>query len=228
MNEILTDKQYLVLTGNYGSGKTELALNLGLYFAQQCKTTLVDLDIVNPYFRSGEKAEEMEKAGVHMLMPTFAMTTVDIPALPAEIQSVFEVPSDKVIFDVGGDDTGAAALGRFYPSFIARRDQTAMLFVVNCMRPLTKEADDIIDLAQRIANRGRLKIDALINNTNLADQTEPEMIEAGEKTVLECAERMGIRQVITAGKQDVLDRCRLTTPTLAVKRYMAPEWMEQC
>ena len=102
-----------------------------------------------------------------------------------------------------------------------------MLFVVNCMRPLTKEADDIIDLAQRIANRGRLKIDALINNTNLADQTEPEMIEAGEKTVLECAERMGIRQVITAGKQDVLDRCRLTTPTLAVKRYMVPEWMEQ-
>ena len=89
MNEILTDKQYLVLTGNYGSGKTELALNLGLYFAQQCKTTLVDLDIVNPYFRSGEKAEEMEKAGVRMLMPTFAMTTVEdafiLPLLPGGI-----------------------------------------------------------------------------------------------------------------------------------------------
>ena len=116
MNEILTGKQYLVLTGNYGSGKTELALNLAMHFSRECRTTLVDLDIVNPYFRSGEKAEEMEKAGVRMLMPTFAMTTVDIPALPAEIQSVFEVPSDKVIFDVGGDDTGAAALGRFYPS----------------------------------------------------------------------------------------------------------------
>ena len=126
MNKILTEKQYLVLTGNYGSGKTELALNLAMQFARTYKTTLVDLDIVNPYFRSGEKAEEAEQAGIRMLMPTFAMTTVDIPALPAEIQSVFEVPSERTIFDVGGDDTGAAALGRYYPSFIARRDQTAV------------------------------------------------------------------------------------------------------
>ena len=226
MNKILTEKQYLVLTGNYGIGKKELALNLALQFAGKYQTTLVDLDIVNPYFRSGEKAEEMTNAGVRMLMPTFAMTTVDIPALPAEIQSVFEVPSDRVIFDVGGDDTGAAALGRYYPSFIARRDRTAVMLVVNCMRPLTQEKNDIIDLAQRIENRGRLKIDVLINNTNLADQTEPEMVEAGEATVLECAERMGIRQIITAGKKEVLDRCRLITPTMTVKRYMAPEWME--
>ena len=226
MNKILTEKQYLVLTGNYGSGKTELALNLAMQYAGKFQTTLVDLDIVNPYFRSGEKAEEMEKAGIRMLMPTFAMTTVDIPALPAEIQSVFEVPSDKVIFDVGGDDTGAAALGRYYPSFSARRDQIAVMLVVNCMRPLTQNTEDIIDLALRIENRGRLKIDAIINNTNLADQTEPEMVEAGEKTVLECAERLGVKQVFTAGKQEVLDKCTLTTPTMAVKRYMAPEWME--
>lgn len=227
MNQLIGDKQYLVITGNYGSGKTELSLNLSLKFAEQYRTTLVDLDIVNPYFRSGEKAEEMRAAGIRMLMPTYAMTTVDIPALPAEIQSVFEVPSDKVVFDVGGDDTGAAALGRYYPSFMARRDNTQMLFVVNCMRPLTREADEIIDLAERIQNRGRLKIDVLINNTNLADQTEPGMVEAGEKTVLECARKMGISRVITTGKKDVLEQCRLETPTLIMKRYMAPEWMEQ-
>lgn len=227
MNQLIGDKQYLVITGNYGSGKTELSLNLSLKFAEQYRTTLVDLDIVNPYFRSGEKAEEMRAAGIRMLMPTYAMTTVDIPALPAEIQSVFEVPSDKVIFDVGGDDTGAAALGRYYPSFMARRDNTLMLFVVNCMRPLTRETDEIIDLAERIQNRGRLKIDVLINNTNLADQTEPAMVEAGEKTVLACARQMGISRVITTGKKDVLEQCRLETPTLIMKRYMAPEWMEQ-
>ena len=227
MIQPLQEPQYFVLTGNYGSGKTELALNLALQFSLQNKTTLVDLDIVNPYFRSGEKAEEMRKAGIRMLMPTYAMTTVDIPALPAEIQSVFEIPADRVIFDVGGDDTGAAALGRFYPSFMARRQKTKMIFVINCMRPLTRETDEIADLAQRIINRGRLKIDMLINNTNLADLTEPEMVENGERITLECAKKLGIEEVITAGKEEVLARCRLQTPVLVIRRYMVPEWMEQ-
>ena len=164
MNSLFDEAVFLVLTGNYGSGKTEIALNLALEAAKQVKTTLVDLDIVNPYFRSGEKADELRAAGIRTLMPTYAMTTVDIPALPAEIQSVFEVPSDKVIFDVGGDDTGAAALGRYYPSFMTRREQTRMILVINRMRPLTREKDEILDLALRIQSRGRLKIDLLINN----------------------------------------------------------------
>lgn len=224
----LTDNtRFLILTGNYGSGKTEIALNLAIFCAEKLNTTLVDLDIVNPYFRSAEKADEMKAAGVRTLMPTYAMTTVDIPALPAEIQSVFEVPSDRVIFDVGGDDTGAAALGRFYPSFMRFRDETKMIFVINCMRPLTQNADEIIDLANRIQNRGRLKIDMLINNTNLADRTEPEMIENGEKITLECAQRMGITDAMTAGKEEILQRCRLHTPVLKIRRYMKPEWMEE-
>ena len=227
MIPILDNARFLVLTGNYGSGKTEIALNFALFFAKDKNTTLVDLDIVNPYFRSGEKAEEMRKAGVRMLMPTYAMTTVDIPALPAEIQSVFEVPSDRVVFDVGGDDTGAAALGRFYPSFMQNREQTKVIFVINCMRPLTRDTDEIIDLAERIQNRGRLKIDMLINNTNLADLTEPSMIENGERITLQCAEMLGISEVITAGREEILKNCHLCTPLLNIRRYMVPEWMEQ-
>ena len=127
----LMEKRFLVLVGNYGSGKTELALNRALEFAAKKSTTLVDLDIVNPYFRSGEKADMLREAGIRVLMPTFALSTVDIPALPAEIQSVFELPCDHVIFDVGGDDTGAAALGRYAPSFAKYREQTHVALVVN-------------------------------------------------------------------------------------------------
>ncbi len=225
MKSIFGDYRFLVITGNYGSGKTEISLNLAMGCAADEKTTLVDLDIVNPYFRTGEKAEELQAAGVRVLMPTYAMTTVDIPALPAEIQSVFEVPSDRVIFDVGGDDTGAAALGRYYPSFMKNRENTLVALVVNCMRPLTMVEDDIIDLCRRIENRGRLKIDRMINNTNLADETTPEMVERGEATVLRCAEAMGIGQVCTTGKPEILRQCSLKTPCFPVRRYMVPEWM---
>ena len=224
MTNILRNHRFLVITGNYGSGKTEISLNLALRAAETEKTTLVDLDIVNPYFRT---AETLRQAGVRVLMPTYAMTTVDIPALPAEIQSVFEIPQDRVIFDVGGDDTGAAALGRYFPSFMRYRNDTAAILVVNCMRPLTQSVDDITDLAKRIENRGRLKIDILINNTNLADLTEPGMVEAGEKTVLSCAQRLGVREVITAGKTEVLKQCRLVTPVFPICRRMVPEWMNE-
>lgn len=226
MTEIFGGKRFIVITGNYGSGKTELSLNMALGYSAKETTTLVDLDIVNPYFRTGEKSDMLREAGIRVLMPTFAMTTVDIPALPAEIQSVFEVPSDRVLFDVGGDDTGAAALGRYYPSFMKERENTAVALVVNCMRPLTMEEEDIIDLAQRIECRGRLKIDLLINNTNLADETTPGMIEQGEKTVLRCAERLGIQDICTAGKKEILAQCSLETPTMEMQRYMKPEWME--
>jgi len=225
MTSFFDNKRFIVIVGNYGSGKTEISLNLAMSAAESEKTTIVDLDIVNPYFRTGEKAELLQEKGIRLLMPTFALTTVDIPALPAEIQSVFEMPSDRVVFDVGGDDTGAAALGRYYPSFAANRDKTLTALVINCMRPLTMAKEDILDLAARIRNRGRLNPNVLINNTNLADETTAEMVEKGEKTVLACAKELGISRVYTSGESGVLEKCRLNTLPIKIKRYMIPEWM---
>ena len=219
--------RFIVLTGNYGSGKTEIALNLATTFAREGSTTLVDLDIVNPYFRSGEKAGMLRDAGIRVLMPTYALTTVDIPALPAEIQSVFEVPSDHVVFDVGGDDTGAAALGRYAPSFAAHRADTLNALVINCLRPLTETEEDILDLAERIRARGRMDFDLLVNNTNLAGRTTPDMILAGEETVLRCAEKLGIGRVITVCEESVADSLNSRCEKLIIKRYMKPEWMEE-
>ena len=227
MNETLIFPKYTVLTGNYGSGKTELALNLAFRMAESGrKTTLVDLDIVNPYFRSAEKTDELEAKGIRVLKPVFAMTTVDIPALPAEIQSVFETPADCVIFDVGGDDTGAAALGRYAPNFRMNREDTVSVLVVNCMRPLTETEEDILDLANRIGARGRLGVDWIANNTNLADQTEPGMVERGEKMILSCAAKMNVRKVFTVGEKRILEKCRLKTPQMIIERRMIPEWMQ--
>lgn len=222
----LFEKKFVVLTGNYGSGKTELALNLALASARLGSTTLVDLDIVNPYFRSGEKADELRDAGVRVLMPTFAMTTVDVPALPPEIQSVFETPCDRVVFDVGGDDTGAAALGRYAPSFQRLRGQTITCLVVNCMRPLTQSAGDIAEMGQRIMQRGRLGIDLIINNTNLADLTELDMLRAGHEEVVKAAAMLGVERIVTAGTASLLAKCPELPEPFVIRRHMAPEWME--
>lgn len=222
----LFDRRFLVLVGNYGSGKTELALNLALAAAGKKSTTLVDLDIVNPYFRSGEKAQELREAGVRVLMPSFALSTVDIPALPAEIQSVFITPSDRVIFDVGGDDTGAAALGRYAPSFRQFREETTVALVVNAMRPLTQTAEDAAELGHRIEQRGRMRIDVVINNTNLAERTTPEMLLQGHETACGAARLLGADCVVDAGLPELLRQSGLADG-LSVARYMKPEWMDE-
>ena len=215
------DRRFTVLVGNYGSGKTELSLNLALAASDAGSATLVDLDIVNPYFRSGSKAEEMEAAGIRVLMPSFALSTVDIPALPPEIQSVFETPCDRVIFDVGGDDTGAAALGRYAPSFRRYRQDVLVTLVVNTMRPMTLTAEDIVELARRIEARGRLTIDAIVNNTNLSDLTDAAMIARGEEIVREAAAALGVTKIISIGTEEAM----AGREGLILQRHMQPEWM---
>ncbi|MBQ6398965.1 MAG: hypothetical protein IJI21_02485 [Clostridia bacterium] len=227
MTELFENKRFIILTGNYGSGKTEIALNLALRAAEREKTTLVDLDIVNPYFRSGEKADELREKGIRVLMPVFAMTTVDIPALPAEIQSVFESDAERIIFDVGGDDTGAAALGRYFPSFMMRRQEVMTALVVNCMRPLTETREDILDLAERIQARGRLKLDMLINNTNLADQSDGKMLLAPSGMLRECARELDIPRFVFCGTDSIIREAGLGEEAMVISRKMVPEWMRE-
>lgn len=227
MNTI-TDKRLTVLVGNYGSGKTEIALQMAFDKAAQGKSvTLVDLDIVNPYFRSAEQKEALEAQGIQVLMPTFAMTGVDVPSLPAQIQSVFGGQGD-VIFDVGGDDTGAAALGRYHPYFEAEREDTEVCFVVNINRPLSGEADAIVDLMERVANRSKLTIDCLINNTNLAGDTTAEMLCEGQEILEKAARRTNVPIRALCGEWPILEKLPQSLKGLGypIVRRMKPEWME--
>ncbi len=226
-SENLPKARILVLVGNYGSGKTEISLNLALKLACRGeKVTLVDLDIVNPYFRSSERTELLEKEGVKVYAPSFAMSTVDVPSLPADIQAVFADKSRRVIFDVGGDDTGAAALGQYKPYF--DQDDVEVLFVVNAFRPLSGDADSVCDLMLRVAGRSRLSPTAVINNANVAWETEESDLVRGEELLREVSTRMNLPIGYLCAKQDILDKLpdHLSGERIAIDILMRPEWME--
>ncbi len=226
-SENLPKARILVLVGNYGSGKTEISLNLALKLARRGeKVTLVDLDIVNPYFRSSERTELLEKEGVKVYAPSFAMSTVDVPSLPADIQAVFADKSRRVIFDVGGDDTGAAALGQYKPYF--DQDDVEVLFVVNAFRPLSGDADSVCDLMLRVAGRSRLSPTAVINNANVAWETEESDLVRGEELLREVSTRMNLPIGYLCAKQDILDKLpdHLSGERIAIEILMRPEWME--
>ena len=226
-SENLPKARILVLVGNYGSGKTEISLNLALKLARRGeKVTLVDLDIVNPYFRSSERTELLEKEGVKVYAPSFAMSTVDVPSLPADIQAVFADKSRRVIFDVGGDDTGAAALGQYKPYF--DQDDVEVLFVVNAFRSLSGDADSVCDLMLRVAGRSRLSPTAVINNANVAWETEESDLVRGEELLREVSTRMNLPIGYLCAKQDILDKLpdHLSGERIAIDILMRPEWME--
>ena len=225
--EKLPSSRVIVIVGNYGSGKTELSLNLALKMAERGEqVTLVDLDIVNPYFRSSERTALLQEHGIKVYAPSFAMTTVDVPSLPADIQAVFADKTRRVIFDVGGDDTGAAALGRYKPYF--DQDDVTVLFVVNAFRPLSGEADGVCDLITRVANRSRLQPDFLVNNANVAWETKKEDLDRGEALLQEVSERLKLPIGYLCAKEDIMAQLptSLTGERITIEILMRPDWME--
>ena len=199
---------------------------LALKYAQRGEqVTLVDLDIVNPYFRSSERTQLLEAHGIRVYAPSFAMSTVDVPSLPADIQAVFADKSRRVIFDVGGDDTGAAALGQYKPNF--DRDDVQMLFVVNAFRPLSGDADSVCDLMHRVAARARLTPSAMVNNANVAWETGKEELERGETLLSEVSARMNLPVGYLCAKADVMAQLTdtLSGERITIDILMRPEWL---
>ncbi|MDR3085842.1 MAG: ATP-binding protein [Christensenellaceae bacterium] len=216
-----------VLCGNYGSGKTEISLNLALGLAREGeKVSFVDLDIVNPYFRSSSRAELLRAEGIEVLMPNFALSSVDVPSLPAQIQSIFVDKSRRVIIDVGGDDTGSAALGQYKPHFDA--DDVRLLYVVNVFRPLSADAEAILDLMARIEAKGRLRVSGLINNANLASETQSVQLARGDEILREVSAKKGVPIAFLAGKEGILAGAEpaLLGERLPIEIRMRPEWLD--
>ncbi|MDL2218183.1 hypothetical protein LJC27_05940 [Christensenellaceae bacterium OttesenSCG-928-M15] len=199
-------KSYYILIGNFGSGKSEIAMNIAINAAKSEKTVMVDLDIINPYFRSAERKDDLEKAGVKLHYPIFALTTVDVPSLPPDIYSVFVGDYETVVFDVGGDPTGATALGQYKPNFEnVPPEQLNILYVVNPRRPFAATSEMVLDMLYKIEYCSRLKVTGFINNGNLAVDTSAEDLFAGYELLKEVVDKTGIPVKLTTGVKHVLD-----------------------
>ncbi|HWP21347.1 MAG TPA: hypothetical protein VN417_01300 [Candidatus Cryosericum sp.] len=176
-------KRVTVFTGHYGSGKTSLAVNWALRLSESGRAvTVADLDIVNPYFRTTDRRRELEARGIRLIASPFANSNLDLPALPAELYAAVEDREGYAVLDVGGDDRGAVALGRYVPFILAEGDYE-MLFAANFCRPLTRTALDALGVLREVEAACGLPATALVNNSNLGRETTAD-------TILSTLERM--------------------------------------
>lgn len=195
------ERRINIFTGHFGSGKTEVAVNYALKLAEaNYKTAIVDFDIINPYFRTADAKEELEKNNVKVVLPMYANTNVDIPVIPTEIYSLFQDKQYKVVLDVGGDDLGAKAVSRFKEEIVS--DDYEMFFVINTKRGMTDTPEEILEMIALIEDGANLKITKLINNSNLLEETSPEIILEGNKIIAEVSAKLGIPIAITAGMEE--------------------------
>ncbi len=196
-------KKITVLFGNYGSGKTELSLNIALSLAEQsADVALVDLDIVNPYFRSSEHRPLLESKGIRVIAPVFANTAVDVPSLPPDVFAAFR--HEYAVFDCGGDPVGAAALGGLKRYFDANRENTEALFVVNTRRPFQDSAETLEESMTRIQARARLTADGLVLNANLGPETTGAELAEGYAVVRALSDNTGIPLRYVSGTEAAL------------------------
>lgn len=169
-------KRITLLCGHYGSGKTNVAVNMAYDLKEQYeKVSIADLDIVNPYFRTKDSAKEFESKGINLISSDYAGSNVDIPAMPQQMYSLTDKKDIKAIIDVGGDDRGALALGRIAPTILEEND-FEMLFVINCYRPLTPDALSTLEVMNEIEAACKMKFTAIVNNSNLGEETQVEDI----------------------------------------------------
>lgn len=185
-------KRITLFAGHYGSGKTNIAVNFAFDLRKKGLPVIIaDLDIVNPYFRTADSRNELQEAGIGLIAPEFANTNLDIPALPKELYRVTAEKDKYVVLDIGGDDSGAVALGRLTPDILKENDFD-MLFVENLYRPLTRTAEECLAVMREIEAAGGLPFTGIVNNSNIGWDTTPGDIEAAYKETKRLSELSGL------------------------------------
>lgn len=231
------EQRVVLIVGNYGSGKTEVAVNLAIQLSGRQDVCIVDLDIVNPYFRCREAREEMQQHGIRVVNPEGEFHSADLPIILPEVRGAVSGGQETLICDVGGDDVGARVLSSLADAFA---DQPyTMLQVLNARRPFTETVEGCLKIGREIEAASRLRITGLVSNTHLLEETDLSTIVDGLRQARDVGKAAGLPVVfVTAneelrddrdaigasGIRDVFDKETAGCPVLWIKRRMLPPW----
>ena len=226
-------KKFIVLIGNYGSGKTEIAINLAVQSASAGKNTLViDLDKVNDYFRMSDRVDVLRENKVNLVSPTFAGQGVTPSNMSAAVASAFAGDWDLCVFDVGGDSAGAMSLGRYHQDFAALDPaQIEVYDIVNVFRPMSESPEKILKLKEEMEGFARLKVTGFVNNSNLLNFASADDIRQGYDVLKETSDISGIPVMHTTGRKCFLDEfladgrdARYIGEPIPLETYMHRSW----
>ncbi len=196
-------KRITLLCGHYGSGKTNIAVNMALMLkVQRDRVAIADLDIVNPYFRTKDSSDKLTDNGIRLIVSEFADSNVDIPALPQDMYAITDDKELAVIIDVGGDDRGALALGRIAKQIIDENDYE-MLMVINCYRPLTRDAQSTLEVMREIECAGHIPFTGIVNNSNLGAITTADDVLSSVEYANEVAKLSNLPIVCTTVEENI-------------------------
>ena len=200
---VFMPKRLTLFAGHYGSGKTNIAVNYAMHLKDMgLPTVIADLDIVNPYFRTKDSEAELKEKGIELLCSPYAGSNLDIPALPQEMYRAVQDKNTYAVMDIGGDDVGAVALGRFAP-FIKEENDFEMIFVVNFFRPLTRTADEALEIMREIEAASHLKFTAVMNNSNLGEDTTAEDILSTAGELKRLSDKSSLPVIMTSAKKEL-------------------------
>lgn len=221
----MESKRITIFAGHYGSGKTNIAVNYALRLREEYdKVSIADLDIVNPYFRTKDSEKHLEAKGIHLISSEYANSNVDVPALPAEAYSIIDDLSVRAVVDVGGDDRGALALGRYAPSIIEQNNYEYLL-VINKFRPLTPNCASTLEVMREIEIACGMKFTGIVNNSNLGDETTAEDVLSSIGYAEEISKASSLPIRMTTVKEDLFDTLKDKVANCTpIKLYVKQSW----
>ena len=216
-------KRLTILCGHYGSGKTNIAVNMAYDLAEKRDHVAVaDLDIVNPYFRSRDSIDEFKRRGIRLICSEFASSNVDLPSMPADLYAITDDRSLTAVLDIGGDDRGALALGRLR-DMIREEDDYQMLMVINKYRPLTPDAESTIEVMREIEYACGIPFTGIINNSNIGDETTAEDVLESMAYAEEVSRLSGLPLVLTTVRESIYNSLKeKNSPIFCLKLQAKP------